>query len=543
MKYRCVHCDESFEFEGEGRPRCPKCMRVHDLQQFEQTTRESKPNRWIWAAAVLLLAALGTGGYFWLERSTETEPEEVALVPMSEGALIKFLKRSGDDVGELARLLASSDDIERFAKKAVSGKNKVVDKTRAIVDAIRARAAKRAFVPWSMVDPREGPPMVAADVLKAIEKDGAARKLYPLEIAALAVAGLRTVSVDAMVAEAYAFVGSDAPPDPSGRLGYFIVAVPKADKTDFHLFDPYGGQTAMPQKGDFDVLTDVQAVGLAVSLRALCKLVREHQQQESLEDSDIALRLAARSPTVRSARAVILFATGGASLGRSEMEAAAQIRADAPRYNNLAALLVAQGELDAASSKVALALKAQKDYASAHATLASIHFARGEHELGQAELAKAEKLDPGLPTLAMLWAHYFRSTGRLDLAIDKARQSVRSRPSDLQARLFLATLLRQDGQYDEMRQIAREVIGEIPDPEREEMKKLIEGVLGPTALESPIEDESDERSPSDDTTDLPSGDFQLGKGLKLLDDGKKKGYSGSLLGSESKGKPKLRLNQ
>ncbi len=543
MKYRCVHCDELFDFEGEGRPRCPKCMRVHDIQKFEPTTRESKPNRWIWVVAVIVLAAVGAGGYLWLARSTETEPEAVSLEPMSEGAIARFLKRSGDDVGELVRLFASSDEIEKFANKAASGKIKAVDKTRAVVGAIRARAAKRAFVPWSLIDPREGPPMVAADVLKAIEEDGAAQKLYPLEIAALTVAALRTLNVDAMLAEAYAFTDSDSPPDPSGRMGYFVAAVPKNSAESYHLFDPYGGQTAMPQKGDFDVLTDVQAVGLAVSLRALCKLVREHQQQESLEDSDIALRLAARSPTVRSARAVILFATGGASLGRSEMEAAAQIRADAPRYNNLAALLVAQGELDAASSKVALALKAQKDYASAHATLASIHFARGEHELGQAELAKAEKLDPGLPTLAMLWAHYFRSTGRLDLAIDKARQSVRSRPSDLQARLFLATLLRQDGQYDEMRQIAREVIGEIPDPEREEMKKLIEGVLGPTALESPIEDESDERSPSDDTTDLPSGDFQLGKGLKLLDDGKKKGYSGSLLGSESKGKPKLRLNQ
>jgi tetratricopeptide (TPR) repeat protein len=290
-------------------------------------------------------------------------------------------------------------------------------------------------------------------------------------------------------------------------------------------------------------VTDVQAVGLAVSLRALYKLVREHQQQSSLADSDIALRLVARSPTVRSARAVILFATGGASLGRTEMEAAAQIRSDAPRNNNLAALLVAEGELDSASRKVALALKEQKDYASAHATLASIHFARGEHELGQTELIKAEKLDPALPTLAILWAHYYRSTGRLDLAIDKARQSVRSRPGDLQARLFLATLLRQNGQYDEMRRIAREVIGDIPDPQKKEMKQFIERALGPTALESPIDDESDKTSPSDDKPIPLSDDFQLGKGLKLLGNGKKQGFGGSLLGSESEEKPKLRINQ
>jgi tetratricopeptide (TPR) repeat protein len=226
------------------------------------------------------------------------------------------------------------------------------------------------------------------------------------------------------------------------------------------------------------------------------------------------------------------------------LEAAAQIRADAPRNNNLAALFLAQGELDSASKKVASALEAQKDYAAAHATLASIHFARGEHNLGQAELVKAEKLDPSLPTLALLWAHYYRSTGRLDLAINKARQSVRSRPSDLQARLFLATLLRQDGKYDEMRQIAREVIKEIPDAQKEEMKRLVERVLGPTALESPLDEESDKSSPSDNSeTASPTGDFQLGKGLKLLDDGKKQGFSGSLLDSKSGGKPKLLLNQ
>jgi len=520
-------------------------MRVHDLQKLEQTTREDRSNRWMWVAAViLLLAAAGAGAYLWLQRSTEVELEDLSLEPMSEGALTRYLERSGNDVGELARLFVPSNEIKMLAKKATSGKKKAVDKARAIVAAIRARAAKRAFVSWSLMDPRKGRPMVATEALKAIEKDGAARELYPLEIAALTVAALRTVGVDAMIAEAYAFAGGHSPPDPSGRLGYFIVAVPKDKAAGYHLFDPYGGQTAMPQKEDFEVLTDVQAVGLAVSLRALYKLVREHQPQTALADSDVALRLAARSPTVRSARAVILFATAGASLGRSELEAAAQIRADAPRNNNLAALLVAQSELDSASKKVALALEAQKDYAAAHATLASIHFARGEHELGQAELIKAEKLDPNLPTLAMLWAHYYRSTGRLDLAIDKARQSVRSRPSDLQARLFLATLLRQDGQYDEMRQIAREVIENIPDPQREEMKRLIERVLGPTALESPIKDESDEPSSSDDgKAASPSGDFQLGKGLQLLGDGKKQGFRGSLLDSESEGKPKLRLNQ
>jgi tetratricopeptide (TPR) repeat protein len=518
-------------------------MRVHDLEKFEPTENEGKSNRWIWVAAVVLLVAAGAGGYFWLERSTETKPEAVSFEPMSEGALASFFERSGDDVGELVRLFASSDEIEKFAEKAATGKTKAVGKTRAVVNAIRARAAKRAFVPWSLIDPREGRPMMAADVYKAIEKDGAARKLYPLEIAALTVAASRTIGVDAMLAEAYVFSDSDSPPDPSGRLGYFVVAVPKGDDAGYHLFDPYGGQTASPQTGDFEVLTDVQAVGLAISLRALYKLVREHDQQSALGDSDVALRLAARSPTVRSARAVILFATGGASLGRSEMEAAAQIRDDAPRNNNLAALLVAQGELDAASKKVAMALEAQKGYASAHATLASIHFARGEQELGQAELIKAEKLDPNLPTLAMLWAHYYRSTGRLDLAIDKAQKSVRSRPGDLQARLFLATLLRQDGQYDEMRQIAREVIEEIPESQKEQMKKLIEGVLGPTALESPIEDDSDEPIPSDDEPAPPDEDFKLGKGLKLLDNGKQQRFGGSLLGSDSKSKPKLRLEQ
>ncbi|MBN1656227.1 MAG: tetratricopeptide repeat protein [Deltaproteobacteria bacterium] len=543
MKYRCIHCDEIFDFDGEGRPRCPKCMRVHDLQKYEEKARPSKTKWRVGAALLFLVIVLSSLSYYWLRRSAEEGTNEVPLEPLSENALARFLERSDAQVGELSRLFAASGEIERFAAKAAGDKTEIIDKTRAVVAAIRARAAKRAFVPWSLVDPREEPLMVAGDILKAVNQDGAANTLYPLEVAALTVAALRALGIDALLAEAFSFAGEHSPPDPSGRLGYFVVALHGDNQADYRLFDPYGGRTTMPRKGDFEILTDVQAVGLAVSLRALHKLAHENKPKAAVADSDTALRLASRSPTVRSARAVILVATGGVALGRAEMEAAAQIRADSPRNNNLAALLVAQGDLEQASRKVAAALEENKDFALAHTTLASIHFARGEPELGRAELVRTEKLDPNLPLLSMLWAHYYSATGQLDLAIEKTRQAVASRPNDRQARLLLASLLRQNGRYDEMRRIARALLGETPDSQKQEMKRVIERLLGPTALEPPIDAEREEGRPNDDKAAMPSGDFQLGKGLKLLDDkGEQPRIRGSLLGSGSNGRSRLRLN-
>ena len=107
------------------------------------------------------------------------------------------------------------------------------------------------------------------------------------------------------------------------------------------------------------------------------------------------------------------------------------------------------------------------------------------------------------------------------------------RPNDTQARLLLAKILREAGRYPEMRQQARAALDLVPEQRAEDMKRLIEGLLGPTALDDPDAEEEQESAGS---MELPEpGQLQLGKGLRLLDDGQEPVGTRPLTGSEKKG--------
>lgn len=161
------------------------------------------------------------------------------------------------------------------------------------------------------------------------------------------------------------------------------------------------------------------------------------------------------------------------------------------------------------------------------------------------ELRRAEELDAELPILPMLWANYYAETGDLELAAEKAMEAIERRPHDWQNRLGAARILRLAGRYDEMRRQARQVLEDAPPGQEQAVRQLIEQMLGPTALEEPLDDEElaldDER--------LPDGEFQLGEGSALLDDEGELDLGGegpslggeSLGGGEAGGGPLLKL--
>jgi tetratricopeptide (TPR) repeat protein len=174
--------------------------------------------------------------------------------------------------------------------------------------------------------------------------------------------------------------------------------------------------------------------------------------------------------------------------------------------------------VDGALRQVSLALEQYPDFAAAHVTLANVHLARMENEQVKAELGKAEQLDPGMPLIPMIWAQYYAGRGEWDEAISKARDGVEMRPNDTQVRLMLAKIYHEAGRYAEMREQARAALDLVPGSREEEMKKLIHGLLGPTALDDP----DAEKKPATGALDLQlpePGKLQLGKGLRLLDDG------------------------
>ena len=143
--------------------------------------------------------------------------------------------------------------------------------------ALRERATHQAFVSWSLAEPREGPLLVAGEVAAAIQKDGARKELYPLEVAALAVCALRAADVPAMlVGGAGADRASACRLDPSGRFGYFGVAVGDA-KGAPQCFDAYGGSAEPTACADCTLSSDLEAIGAALSLHATQRLAQQRR--------------------------------------------------------------------------------------------------------------------------------------------------------------------------------------------------------------------------------------------------------------------------
>ena len=518
MKYLCVHCDKRFEHEGDDKPRCPECMRVHGIEKIGKTAAETRERpKWIVPAVVAGVAAAIVAGYvIWARETPDTVSGEVPMRPLERSELTGHIRANGAQVeDELVRILEADESVEDWAEEVAGDAASPNAKAEAVVEAIRARASKQAFVTWPTSSPRDTPIRGPSRALETLSEDGARAKLYPLEVAALTAAALRSLGVDAMIADIYAFPGDRSPPDPSGHFGYYGVAVypNEPGEGDPKVFDPYGGRGTEPEDDEMRVLDDVAVVGAAVNHRAIHQLVHEGDSERAFELAQNALKLDRRSPAIRGVRGAVLVVSGGTEEGTQEFEAAAQLRPDAPRRNNLAGLALARQDLESAAREVAAALERHPDFAGGHATLAAVHLARSEIDQASAELGRAEELDPELAILPMLWANYFLATNETDRAAEKAMEAVEHRPHDWTVRLNAARVLRVAGRYDEMRRQARQILEDAPSGQEGAVRELIERVLGPTALEEPIEEDGVAEG------SLPSGDFQLGEGSALLGEG------------------------
>ena len=541
MQYLCVQCDERFELQDGEKVRCPKCMRVKSVRRVEAASKAGAP-KWLWPAAGALLVGLAVGGYLFQQSRPPDKPGEVAAEPISVTQVQRHLTALSIDAQGLSKLLEPGPQVEAFARAAAGGKASPTEKGQAVVQAVRARAQAGAFVPWSMIDALPREPMTAEQTAGVLAKDGGRAHLYPLEVAALAVAALRAVDVDAMLAEAFGFEGDRSPPDPSGRLGYLVVQA--ADR----VLDPYAGRTQAPLPNALTTLTDLEAIGVALGLRALHRLGHARDPGGALQDADAALRLAPSSPSMRGVRAAVLIASGGGPEGQRETEAALQMRADAARRNNAAMISLAAGDPETAAREVSLALEQYPDYASAHVTLASVQMVSLERAQARASLEKAEALDPQMPTLPLAWAQLHLEGGEVEQAIVRGEQAVKQRPDNPQVHLMMGRIYRQASRYDDMRRAARRVMELVPDAQKQPTRDVIRQLLGPTAFES-IEEEDAlgaTQPPAADGLDLAKGSSLLGSDeaepeVRLLDDGADNPLEGSLqLPSDM---PKLQLGE
>ncbi|MCB9633932.1 MAG: tetratricopeptide repeat protein [Sandaracinus sp.] len=546
-RWLCVHCGHRFAAD-EAPDRCPSCMRKGGLEALAAGAKSGRP-AWVMPVAVVVLVGLVGGGYaLWAKSTPDPVSGEVPMHPLELSELRGYLAVDNAD-GEHARLFEVDDAVEALAEHATGGSAKA--KAEALVEHVRARATAGAFEPWALDSPRDTAIERAPEVAAHLAETERAH-LYPLEVAVVTVAALREAGVDAMVAEVWGYPGDRRPPDPSGRLGYFGVAVWDGDLEGdpTTILDPYLGRATEPEEGRFRVLDDVKVVAAFLGAQALHALVHENDSTAALSKVQRAIRLDGRSPALRSVQAAVLIANGGLQQGVEELQAATQLRSDGPRRNNVAGVFMAMSDFEQANREVAAALEEFPDFAGAHATLGAIHLAQGETDLAQTELEAAERLEPQTLILPMLWAEYHLRSGDSDRAASYAREAVERRPQDWQTRLGAARVFRAAGRYDDMRRQAHAVMDLVPEAQREPMRQQIEALLGPTALE-PLDDEEEVAGDDDfgdddfgDDDDLGLGDpggFQLGS--SLLGEGDTSMSPGLLGGGddEEEGGPALML--
>jgi tetratricopeptide (TPR) repeat protein len=488
---------------------------------------------WLGAAAALLtLAAVG----YAFSRASRSDSSDASQQPLDEKALKAALAREQVDAAGLERLLSADVAIERFAEQAAAGKSSPISRADAVFAALRARAKAGAFAAWSLGEPRSTPVLTASQTFAALKKDGARSELYPLELAALMVAALRTLDVPARVAELSDDKGARAPLDGSGYLGYFVVAVAsQADKGNAaaRFYDVYGGKVS-DSDAQAVVLSDTSAVGAALALRALHENSYLADPKRALGSSSSALRLAPTLPSVRTVRGVVVLTEKMVEQGLQEFQAARELRGDAARLHNLSNVMLVTQEVDKAQSVLSAALEKAPDFAAAHVTLATLLMLRGEMEQARSELDKAEQLAPSLSAVQWGFAEYFVRRGENEEALERAQRAFAVHPS-FDAKLRYAALLRQAGKYEEMRKLAELLLAHVPSYRKEDIRQVLSAVLGPTALEPSAPATPDLRA--DDLSDLGGPKLEL----KLPGDGKPLGAARSDDGSSSEAAAKLRL--
>jgi tetratricopeptide (TPR) repeat protein/predicted Zn-ribbon and HTH transcriptional regulator len=517
--FLCVHCGNRWHADAADPPsRCPSCMRKTGIEIVKREAGAGGKRTWIYVGvAVVVFGALAGGYAIWSGETADTVGDEVPMRPLELSELRGHVRRLHADVPDDAmRFFETDEAIEEFAEEA-TGDGSARARATKVVAALAARRRAQAYELWSMSSPRDSQIGDVRATNQTLKRDGGHAHLYPLEVAALAAVALRTEGVDAMIADIYDWEGARTPPDPSGHLGYYGLAIYDGEPGEGtpHVLDPYGGAEIEVEADDYRVLTDVEVLGEVMNHRAVHRMVAEGNHAQAFELSEAALKLDPRSPSVRSARAVVLVLTGGIQDGLAQFETAAQMRPDAVRRNNLAGVKLQMQDVEAASHDVSAALEQHPDFAGAHATLAAIHLMKNESADARRELDRAEELDSQLPNLPLLWAHYYSTEQDVDQAVSHVEEALRRRPHDAQTALAAAQIYRLAGRYDDMRRQARRVLELVPESQRPQFEQMIPRVLGPTALEDPdeelpIEDEEMEEEELGETGE-DSLDFMLGE--------------------------------
>jgi tetratricopeptide (TPR) repeat protein len=496
MKYHCLACNHDFEADaGPKKPRCPRCMSIHDVEPAREGSgptapeRKGRPSR---AAALLFLALAGAAVacYFLVVRDV-TDTEEDA--PASTEDLLERLGRLGVPAEEAAAPFAVTAGVERLAERLAGG----ADGREALgklIDGLGELRKTGRFTAFHQRSLRADPPLTADGIAAALDGTGGPRALSSYELACLLLASARALGLeDARMVRYHSFAGEQRPADPTGRFGRFGVAI-GAEGKETEFYEAFELRTGKAARGDIEPLSDTAAVAPFYNERALAALFRR-ETAAAHRESELAIKLDGDAAAFRVARGLIFIAGGAPDEALAEYEKALKRRPDAVNHVLLADLLMKLGDTQAtrAEGEVRAAIEKMPDYAQAHAVLGQIYSMRREFETAESELTLAEKLDPLSPEVAMAWAIYHMVQHDNSEAIERAEQAVRLSGEAVDALLALAGIYRQTARFGLMRQTLDKVLAKVDSPEMaRELERIFGYSPGSAVADSDDNDDGDE---------------------------------------------------
>lgn len=535
MRYRCTSCKEIFEVPEGDRPRCPKCLRIHDVVPLERPS--PKISRYRGPIAFFSIIAVGIGAYVaWVvyegreqpEASGGEEAERVAVGPMEPDELRRVMSQRHLEKAEQVLPFEGSPAVEDFARKAAHGQAGSHEKAQALLKAIQNLLDEHHEV-YASISPRTLEPQTPAETLRRLQASERFEP-YPYEVAALMVTACRAVGVPAVLAEVYQYESTARPTDASGTQGHYVAAVPRGDGRTYQrptLYDPATGRSGQSADGQNDVLTDLEAASARLSLQGLHLASAASDLQRAERLCTLAVRLRPGSATALAARGTVRLLSGSSQLSANaaleDYEQALRQRPDAQRKILVARVLLALGQGQRAEELVRSALSDSPEFGAAHGLLGLILAAQESFEEARAELTQAERLEPRDPQLQLLWVQYYVAQRETQAAIEAARAVIERIPDDPQPRLLLAQVLYQDAQYEAAEAQLREVVRRNPD--NTQLRELLEEMFEFDADEAGQEEAEADAGAEDDAAVAEvevdgggdAGDeglrLQMGKGL------------------------------
>jgi thioredoxin-like negative regulator of GroEL len=482
-RYFCAHCDKAFVPE-DAKNRCPTCMRKGVvLNESDRTSTSRSSRRSLTILAVLaLLAGLAFTVYRSQTPSLEATPP---LRPLTDAELAAYLDREGVEVGDYRGMFALPSNVDG-----------VPDGVDAAAAALRSRTRS-----WSLEQTLPRSVLTADATLAKLTSEGERERVYPLETATALAALLRQRGVTTMVADAGEFEGERAPSDPSGLLGYYVVALYENGSDEpTRYVDPWGGRAdASPEP--VRVLSDVEVVAAALGIEAVRTFSSSGDAKAALPMVETALLLDPRSPTLRVTHAVILSESGGLPQALQELDAALQLRADAPRKLNQVQLTLAQGammqaagEPEGAGAAFAEAnrlltgiLDQWPRYGRAHLTLATMYLGMNQPDRARVELETVEQLGVDSPMLAAVWAQYHVANGQPTEAAARINRAIALDPDNWQLRAQAAGVFQGIGDNDRAREQAETTLRLVPESRGKQLRAYFEeiGIFGGTPVAPP----------------------------------------------------------